>query len=114
MGHSFLTALKRSQDSNRSTALYTTSRRSGSNYKHPTLRPTSDVGTVGTATPDTMMTLTQEQLQKLSLLTNDLYYKLIVSPPPPGIKIPTNLYNKLISELENALLYLNELIELKE
>lgn len=111
MVHTFIKMLKRSRESNRSNAFAIVSRQSKSTYKHPYVTATSDVGTV---TPDTMMTLTQEQLQKLSLLTNDLYYKLIVSPPPPGIKIPTNLYNKLISELENALSYLNELIELKE
>lgn len=101
MSHSFLTNLKRSQESNRSNALYAASSRSGSNYKHPTLRSTSNVVAVPTATPPPHPPLPPPPPQ-LSMLKMELESILIMYKPiiedEIYIKIKSLIYS-LILEL---------------
>ena len=95
MTHSFLTNLKRSQESNRSNALYAASSRSGSNYKHPTLRSTSNVVAVGTATPPPPPPLPQLKMELESIL---IMYKPIIED---------KIYIKIKSLIESLILELS-------
>lgn len=97
MVHSFIKMLKRSQDSNRHIALLTQSRQNKSTFKHSYVSATSNVGTVGTTTPDTTQT---ELLTQLEANLEAYLDRLILQLPPQLVAPVTTHINMFISNLK--------------